>query len=332
MRTKRFNTLRNSPIKSLLAILVVGIAIFNFFAYSHASAMLRFSHTGERTSNPESLTIQEKVQTLLTGVSVPKPRNSVTPQKFDLDFETHRIQVNDQVELEAWHIPHAQSKGIILMFHGYAASKASLLLEADLFHQMGYEIFLVDFRGSGGSNQNNTSIGYLEADDVSAAFHYVESRWNKTNLYLYGHSMGSVSILRAISEYDIQPDAIIVETVFDRMLSTVRNRFILMGVPSFPSAHALVFWGGVINGHSGFSHNPVDYAPNVKCPTLMLHGEEDRLATPEEARAVFERIASDEKYFKSFSETGHGSYAASKPKQWKRAVGQFLNQQRKTKG
>jgi hypothetical protein len=30
--------------------------------------------------------------------------------------------------------------------------------------------------------------------------------------------------------------------------------------------------GGIINGHSGFKHNPVDYAAQVNCPVLMLHG------------------------------------------------------------
>ena len=56
--------------------------------------------------------------------------------------------------------------------------------------------------------------------------------------------MGAASVLRSVHSCGVQPDAIIAESVFDRMLTTVRHRFELMGVPSFPCAELLVFWGG----------------------------------------------------------------------------------------
>ncbi|MBE9078296.1 hypothetical protein IQ241_13505 [Romeria aff. gracilis LEGE 07310] len=52
--------------------------------------------------------------------------------------------------------------------------------------------------------------------------------------------MGAVAVMRAISLHDIQPDAAILESPFDRLLSTVCHRFEAMGIPSFPGAELIV--------------------------------------------------------------------------------------------
>ena len=58
---------------------------------------------------------------------------------------------------------------------------------------------------------------------------------------LYGISMGAAAILRAVHSCGVQPDAIIVEAVFDRMLATVGHRFEVMGLPSFPGLKCLFY-------------------------------------------------------------------------------------------
>jgi alpha/beta superfamily hydrolase len=80
-----------------------------------------------------------------------------------------RRRTRDQLELDALnkYIPHSSAKGIVLMFHGYTACKASVLAEAKSFHDLGFATLLVDFRGSGGSSGCDTSIGMLEAEDVA---------------------------------------------------------------------------------------------------------------------------------------------------------------------
>ncbi len=304
-------------------VIVLLLILFNIIAYRHAYTMLNFTEQGKRTEQIEFLSYWQKLKILLNGVQIQKPLNTTTPDNLSLLFETHRINVNNEIELEAWYIPHAQSKGIILLFHGYAASKSSLLPAARAFHEMDYETFLVDFRGSGGSNQSTTSIGYYEADDISKVVEYIEKRLSNKPLILYGQSMGSAAILRAISANNTQPDAIIIEAVFNKMLTTVKNRFSMMGLPSFPAAHLLVFWGSLQSGFDGFSHNPADYAKKVQCPALMLHGTEDNRATIDEAEAVFRNLKG-EKRFERFAGLGHLSYLSANPEQWKRSVLHFL--------
>jgi alpha-beta hydrolase superfamily lysophospholipase len=316
--------IRKHPLLWLLILLLVAFILLNFVAYQQASAMLNFTQTGTRTARPENLNLWQKVKILLLGVNIPKPKNHTTPQDFNMVFETHCFQVNDTVELEAWYIPQRQAKGLVVMFHGYAVAKDQLLPEAQTFHQLGYAVFLVDFRGSGGSNQTTTSVGFYEAEDVTQAVEYVQTSLGADQLLiLYGQSMGGAALLRAVQANDLQPDAIIIEAVFDRMLSTVENRFTTMGLPSFPTAHLLVFWGSVQRRYNGFEHNPVDYAAAVKCPVLMLHGQEDPRVTLAQAQAVYDQIHSG-KVFEPFKKVGHESYVRVDKAKWKAIVGSFL--------
>lgn len=287
--------------------------------------MLHFTQRGERTSKPENLSVFQKISILFTGINIPKPTNDATPNDYNLAYETHQFKVNDETELEAWYIPHPESIGIILMFHGYALAKSSLLPEAQAFNQMGYETFLVDFRGSGNSNQSETSIGYYEADDVAASVKYVQSELEPREIILYGQSMGGVAILRAIAENGIKPQRVIIEAVFDKMVSTVANRFTSMGLPTFPGTHLLIFWGSLINGYSGFKHNPIDYAKKVECSVLLLHGTDDERVTLEQAQAVFEQFKGEKK-FEVFIGVGHESYFVARPEQWKEIIRQFIVQ------
>ncbi len=312
-----------NPVFVLFGLLLV--IVLNLIAYRHAYIMLHFASTGKRTEKPEYLSWRQKVKVLLTGITLPRPINTSTPAGWGLSYEVCRFQVNPSVELEAWHIPRPNSKGLVLLFHGYASAKSSLLPEARALHEEGYASFLVDFRGSGGSNGSETSLGFAEAEDVAQAFGYARALAAGQPVILYGRSMGGAAVLRAIAVYQIQPDGVILEAVFDKLLSTVQNRFRSMRLPSFPAAHLLVFWGSVQQRYRGFSHNPVEYAAYVQCPTLVLHGTDDPRATIVEGRAVFQRL-NGKRWFEAFTGIGHEAYLAANPDQWQWAVTQFLAQ------
>jgi alpha-beta hydrolase superfamily lysophospholipase len=300
--------------------------LVNMLAYRHAWAMTHFVLEGTKTERPEQLSFLKKLTILCTGVSIPKPRGpGKTPADYGLPFEVHRLAGPGGVELEAWHIPHSAAKGIVLMFHGYTACKASLLAEAKSFHDLGFAAFLVDFRGSGGSTGCDTSIGMLEALDVVRAADYARTHWPDLPQISYGQSMGSAALMRANAILGYTPTAMILESPFDRLLTTVGNRFGAMGLPAFPLAHLLVFWGGMQQGFNGFQNNPVEYAAHVACPVLHMQGTDDRRVTREQAQAIFDNFAGEKK-LELFAGLGHTPFLVKQPEQWRRAVGDFLAQ------
>jgi hypothetical protein len=306
-------------------LLTVGLLAINVVAAMHARAMTHFVADGGRTLPPERLTIGGKARVLLTGVRVPRPMNRATPAGFNLPFVTHTTTAADGTALEAWAVPEPtpSTRPAVVMFHGYGTAKASLLPSARTLHDLGHPVLLIDFRGSGGSAGDVTTVGYREADDVAAAAALARQLWPGRPLALYGQSMGAAAVLRAVGTGLTTADAVIVESPFDSLLNTAANRFRAMRLPATPLAHLLVFWGGAGQGYWAFAHNPADYAAGVRCPALLLHGAKDPRVTPAQARAVFDRLAGP-KQFQSFPTGGHLALAEHDPAAWSRTVRTFL--------
>lgn len=318
-----------------LGSLLLFTIAFNGVAWMQARAMTHYL-VGEgivRSKKPEELSVAEKAWIVLTGVRVPRPVNERTPESVGLSYETHRIDFDSEDDseayLEAWFTPAENSKGIVLLFPQYGGSKEGVLSPAQAFHSLGYDIFLVDFRGAGGSSGSTTTMGVREGADVAQAVSYVQQTWSDQPVVLYGASLGSVSVMRAIAHEGIEPHATILESPFDSLLKTVRHRFTASGLPAFPSAEVLVFWGGLQQNINGFAHNPAAYAAKIDGPVLLMHGEADTRVKVEDAEAIFEQLAGD-KSLVFFPSIGHGAFAREYPAEWTQTVDQFLQQSLET--
>ncbi|MBN2492932.1 MAG: alpha/beta fold hydrolase [Planctomycetes bacterium] len=309
--------------RTLGALLFLGFAALNASAYLHARAMTHFVPGGARTPPPESLAFLEKLKILATGVRLPKPLNGTTPAALGLDFTTHTIETADGLALEVWRIPAPAARGTVLLFHGYAVSKASVLPQAQAFHALGFDTLLVDFRGSGGSAGHATTLGHDEVLDVAAAVRLAESLPAVEPVILYAYSMGTAAVLRAGATAGVRPAALILEGPFSTMLQAVENRFALMELPAFPAAHLLVFWGGVQHGFNAFAHSALDYARSVRCPVLVLRGELDSRSTAGEAAALRAALAGPAELV-AIPGAGHDSVATERPDEWRGAVAHFL--------
>jgi uncharacterized protein len=309
-------------------VLLAIIATANFCAFMQARSMTRFVVTGSRTPSPEQLNVLSKLHVLLTGVTVPRPVNQKSPSDFALRFETFRTRSTDGIDLEMWHIPAATASTpiahtMVLLFHPYASSKQSMLPIARVLHDLGYDTLLIDFRGSGGSTGDETTVGYSEADDVIAATRFAREHFSPKRIVLLGDSMGAAAVLRAASLEPKLAHALIVDAPFDRLLSTVENRFIAMKLPAFPFARLIVFWGGARQGYWAFAHNPTGYASKITCPVLHLHGENDARVTLAQSQELFRRLAGP-KRFVLFPGAGHASHVEVDSVLWTESVREFL--------
>jgi hypothetical protein len=312
-------------LRVLLAIIIGGFIALNALAYRHAYAMLHFTPGNVRTEKPEHLTVGQKIGVLFSGVELPRPHSDLPPSVVGPACRAISITGSNGIRLGAWSSSDPSSNPLIILFHGYAGDKTGMVPEARAFLDMHCSVLLVDFRGSGESSESSTTVGYLEAEDVAVAVRYANESLPHSRLVLYGGSMGAAAVLRGVAKCGVRPDAIIIEGVFDKLLNTVRHRFEAMGLPAFPSAQLLVFWGGVQSGFNGFAHNPVTYAAAVRCPILFLHGAEDPRARLEEARRVCAAVPGP-KQFKEFPNLGHEASVVRYPAEWKQAITDFLKE------
>ena len=304
-------------IKRFLWFFLFFFLFMNFITYLHAYRFTHFSNPSEiRTS--DSLTTLQKLQTLFTGVKNPRPENKILPS---LPYKSIKIKSNKL--LDCWLIKADSAKGTVLLFHGYGGEKSSMLDKAAEFLNMRYNVLLVDFMGAGGSEGNQTTVGFKEGEEVKDCFEFIKTQGEK-NIHLFGTSMGAVAIMKAINDYKIQPSSIIIECPFGSMYKTVCARFSIMKVPSFPLAGMLMFWGGVQNGFRGFSHNPTQYAKGVTCPSLLLYGEKDEKVSRQEIDDIFKNIGGNKKLI-TYPGAGHENYLSKHKLEWTRNVQDFLS-------
>ena len=302
---------------AIVFVLLNVVAIFQAYRFTHFSGDI-----STKTRKPAELSAFEKIKVLALGVSNPRPVNTSGPHGH---FETIMLQSNKKIE--CWFIKHSPSpqpaKGTVILCHGYSGNKATMLDKAAIFDQLGYNTFLIDFMGSGGSEGNNTTIGYKEAGEVKTAYEYLKGQ-NTKSIYLFGTSMGAVAIMKAISEYDLQPKGIMLECPFGSMYQTVCNRFRNMNVPAFPMAGLLVFWGGIENGFWAFGHNPTKYAESISCPTLLMYGLKDKNVSRNEIDVIYKNL-NGPKSLKLFSDAGHENYLTKYKPGWTQAVRKFMD-------
>ncbi|MBO9202807.1 MULTISPECIES: alpha/beta hydrolase [Niastella] len=305
-------------IKLGIKAVILAFVLMNIVAIFHSYKFTHFSNGYVlKTKDPGKLSLGQKVQTLLFGISNPRPVNHVKPAT---DFETIKLKSNKQIE--CWSIKADSAKGVVILYHGFSGEKSSLLDKAAIFRSLGYNTLLVDFMGSGGSEGNQTTIGFKEAEQVKTCFDYLTQQ-GQQKIYLFGTSMGAVAIMKAINDYQIKPEGIIIECPFGSMYQTVCARFRSMSVPTFPMAGLLVFWGGVQNGFWAFGHNPTAYAKNITCPSLLLYGAQDEKVSQEETTAIFTNL-NGKKQLKIYPEAGHENYLMKYADEWKKDVSAFL--------
>lgn len=292
------------------------VAVFHSYKFTH------FNDTKTaKTNEPGKLTTGQKISTLLFGVNIPRPENTCVPSTY----QTIKLKSNKEIECWSKHVKKA--KGTIILFHGYGGQKSSMLDKATIFHELGYNTLLVDFMGSGGSKGNQTTIGYFEAEQVKTCFDYLINKGEK-NIVLFGTSMGAVSIMKAIHDFNIKPTKIIIECPFGSMYKTVCARFKTMNAPTFPMAGLLVFWGGIQNGFWAFGHNPTAYAKKITCPTLLLYGQQDNKVSKAEIEEIFTNLAG-QKYLRIFQNAGHENYLIKYKKEWAKDISLFMKGDKK---
>ena len=328
-----------------LLLLFAAFGAVNAVAFFHAWRFTHFANEpGLHSPNPEQLGPGQKLGLLLTGIRNPKPRNGPKP---DFPVETVTI-ASPNGPLEAWFArpDSGRVRGTVALFHGYTSSKSHLTHEAGYFRRLGYNVLLVDQAGNGNSAGFRTTVGYREADDVAAAFRWLNDFTKSSGspspqergraqqgpggevprgrIILYGISMGAVAILRAEAELGIRPTANILECPYGNMRQTAYNRFESMHVPAFPLADLLVFWGGVQNGFWAFGLNAERYAAQVRTPTLLLWGTADPRVTRAETDAIFTNLAGP-KIRHDFPGVGHEPYWHRYPAEWEQQTRALLN-------
>jgi alpha-beta hydrolase superfamily lysophospholipase len=241
-----------------------------------------------------------------------------------IPYDTVQLTTANGKKLEAWYMKADSAKGTVILFHGLNSNKGNVLGEAFEFNSFGYNTLLVDMRAHGNSEGIVNTLGYKESEEVKLAYDHILRKGEK-NIVLWGMSLGAVIITRAIWEYDLRPQKIILEMPFDRMQDHIRARARISGFPGEPFGFFVTFWTGLEQGYWGYGHKTSRYVKKINCPVLLQWGNKDEYVLKKETEKIFANINSSKKKLEIYEGVGHGPLFAMKSTKWDETVSGFLN-------
>ncbi len=307
--------------KFLIRTVFLLFIALNVIVAFHAYKFTHFYNNGDITiKEVADKSSWDKTKEIFFGINAVKQKNTVTS---DSTFKTVYLTTKDSLKLEGWYITADSSIGTVVLFHGHGGTKSGVIAEAESFHKMGYNTLLLDFRAHGNSEGNTSTIGYDEAEDVKLAYDFVKNK-GEQNIILWGISMGASTITKAVKDYNLEPQKVILEMPFGTIKDAVVGRVKMMGLPAEPVSTLLTFWGGTEHGFWAFGMKPEEYAKSIKCPVLLQWGINDPRVTKSEEEILFNNLPNTNKKFVIYETAGHESLCKKEPIKWEAEVASFL--------
>ena len=322
MKNQKTNRRSVRILKWIVRVLLFQLILINISAAFHA---YRFTHyyDDDKIRNQGSSQGKPLLRTwrLMTGRKLAKSLIQYYPT---IPYDTVQLTTSNGTKLEAWYMKADSAKGTVILFHGLNSNKGNVLAEAFSFISFGYNAMLVDIRAHGNSEGIANSLGYKESEEVKLAYDHISKKGEK-NIVLWGMSLGAVIITKAIWQYDLQPQKIILEMPFDRLQDHINARARIGGFPGEPFGFLVTLWTGVEKGYWGYGHRTSRYAKKIKCPVLLQWGNSDEYVLSKEIERIFAAIGSFKKKLEIYDGARHGPLLAANEVKWEQSVNDFLN-------
>lgn len=202
----------------------------------------------------------------------------------------------DSLRLNGWWIPHPGSPLTVIISHGYRNNRVGhsvpQLAVARALHQMGVNILMFDFRGSGDSEGRLTSVGIFEQQDLVAATHAVLTRWApKSQIVLLGYSMGASTALMAAAE-DSHVAGVIADSPFADLTQYLSTHLsVWTHLPHYPFTPMVLWMMPKITGVSLHGASPIKLANKLgKRPVLLIAGSKDTIIPTQNSVALYRTL------------------------------------------
>ena len=265
-----------------------------------------------------------RARVLLTPVRSPY---QMLPEQAGLAVEDVRFP-GTRGTLAGWYLP-ARNGCTLICCHGINDNRSQWVEQVARLHERGgYGALLFDFAGHGQSEGSQVTYGAREQLDVAAAIAYLAGRGdvNMRGLGLLGYSLGAIAGVLAAAEH-LELRAVVIESGFADLvadLALLFHRF--TGLPSFPFANLIVFWGQIIGKVSLSEIRPARVIGRISPRAVFVIVDLlDGLANEPANGTLLYESAGEPKAFWLVPESGHVAAFRTAPEEWVQRVGDFLD-------
>jgi pimeloyl-ACP methyl ester carboxylesterase len=273
----------------------------------------------------------------LLGFTYVRARVLITPVRKPLELRPADVglTVEDiwirgpRGRLAAWYLP-ARNGCTLICCHGINDNRGQWVAQVARLHgERGYGALMFDFAGHGQSEGRQVTYGPHEREDVAAVLAYLRGRGDvdMRGVGIMGYSLGAITSVLAAAE---QPDlhTVVIESGFadvEHDIETLFHRF--TGLPAFPFARLIVFWGQLLSGVRLSQIRPARVIGHIAPrPVFIISDLKDALADePYDGEQLYAH-AGEPKRLWQVPDVEHVQAFNVFPEEWIACVGAFLDE------
>lgn len=235
---------------------------------------------------------------------LPSRQVMATPADIGLAFEAVRLGTADGETLAGWYIPAPAARGTLLYLHGNGGNIGHRLDPIAVFHRLGLNILIIDYRGYGDSSGKPSEEGTYQ--DALAAWDYLtqEKRHMPDRIVLFGESLGGSIAARLAARQT--PAGLVIYASFTSVPELAQALY-----PIFPASRL-----------ARYRYDTRAALGSVNCPLLILHSPEDEIIPFSHGQALLAAAREPKRLVELRG--GHNDALLLGREVYARAVGEFL--------
>lgn len=202
---------------------------------------------------------------------------SDTPEKIGLPFEAVEFTTADGIVLHGWYVPAESdaasttntAPATLLFLRGNAGNMSHSLDRLRVFHDLGLNVLIFDYRGFG-QNDGTPSEKGLALDALAAYFYAIHKRHVPPGrLILYGETLGAAVGINLATK--VPAAGLITEAAFSSAVEMARR-----AQPSVP-------WDLLLYD----KYDSWTKIRSVRMPLLLIHSDEDEMIPYRESQRLY---------------------------------------------
>ena len=235
---------------------------------------------------------------------LPSRQVTASPADIGLAYEKVNLRTADGEMLAGWFIPSPEARGTLLYLHGNGGNMGHRLDPIEVFHRLGLNVLIIDYRGYGDSSGKPTEDGTYQ--DALAAWNYLTQHKHQMpeRIVLFGESLGG-SIAAWLAAHNA-PAGLIIYASFTSVPEMAREVY-----PLFPAARL-----------ARYHYDTRAALISARSPVLILHSPEDEIIPFSHGQALLKAANAPKRLIELHG--GHNDALLVSREVYAREVGAFL--------
>ena len=217
-----------------------------------------------------------------------------TPNDIGLDYEEIYLNTEDNEKIHAWYIPSNPSnptiqlhEKTILFMHGNAGNISHRLETIQIFHQLGLNFLIYDYRGFGKSTGKPSEEGTYFDAQAAWKFLLEKKHLKPEQIILVGRSLGG-GVAAELAK-NSSPAMLILESTFTSMPNVSKLHY-----PFMPT--------DIIVRHR---YETINKLKSISCPIIVIHSKNDEVIPFAHGKNNYEEAKQPKKFIELHG--GHGN-------------------------